>query len=87
MVKIRMTRLGKHKSPAYRIVAVDSRKKRDGEYIALLGTYNLANKPALSLNKELVLEFLNKGAQPSETIKNFLKKEKIWQEFKNKNAK
>jgi small subunit ribosomal protein S16 len=77
MVKIRMTRLGKHKSPAYRIVAVDSRKKRDGEYIALLGTYNLANKPALSLNKELVLEFLNKGAQPSETIKNFLKKEKI----------
>jgi small subunit ribosomal protein S16 len=77
MVKIRLTRLGKHKAPAYRIVAVDSRAKRDGAYIALLGTYNLANKPALSLNKELVMDFLKKGAQPSETVKNFLKKEKV----------
>jgi ribosomal protein S16 len=35
------------------------------------------------LNKELVMDFLKKGAQPSETVKNFLKKEKVWEQFKN----
>ena len=56
LVKIRLTRLGKHKNPFYRIVAVDSRRKRDGSYLALVGTYEpfsgkvilpmFCNKPA-----------------------------------------
>ncbi|MDR2828981.1 MAG: 30S ribosomal protein S16 [Mycoplasmataceae bacterium] len=84
MLKIRMTRFGKHKAPTYRIVAVDSKAKRDGEYIELLGTYNIASTPKLSLNKDALVKHLNNGAQPSDTVKNFLKKEGIWKEFTNK---
>ncbi|MDR1850771.1 MAG: 30S ribosomal protein S16 [Mycoplasmataceae bacterium] len=82
MVKIRMARYGKHKAPTYRIVAIDSKTKRDGGYIALLGTYNTASNPKLQLNTELVMKYLNNGAQPSESVKNFLKKEGIWAQFK-----
>ncbi|GMO14411.1 MAG: 30S ribosomal protein S16 [Mycoplasmoidaceae bacterium] len=81
MLKIRMTRIGKHKSPAYRIVAVDSKSKRDGEYIELLGTYNAANNPKVSLKKDAIIKHLQNGAQPSDTVCNFLKKEGIWKEF------
>jgi small subunit ribosomal protein S16 len=77
MVKIRMSRFGKHKNPIYRIVAIDSKSKRDGEYIALLGTYNKNLIPKLKLNKELINQYLKNGAQPSETVKNFLKNEGI----------
>jgi small subunit ribosomal protein S16 len=74
MVKLRMTRFGKHNSPAYRIVAIDSHKKRDGGYLALVGTFNPTTKEGVKFDKELALELLNKGAQPSETVKNFFKK-------------
>jgi small subunit ribosomal protein S16 len=76
MVKIRLTRLGKHKSPFYRIVAVDSKCKRDGDFIELIGTVN-PKDGAIKIDEKLTLELLNKGAQPSETIKNFLKQEGI----------
>jgi small subunit ribosomal protein S16 len=72
MVKIRLTRLGKHKMPYYRMVAIDSRSKRDGGYIALLGTIE-PRKKIIKINNALLLEFLNKGAQPSETVINILK--------------
>lgn len=80
MVKIRLTRLGKHKAPFYRIVATDSRTKRDGKYIALLGTLE-PNKGLLKIKKDLIIEFLNKGAQPTETILNILKEQGIWAEY------
>lgn len=80
MVKIRLTRLGKHKAPFYRIVAVDSRSKRDGEYIELLGTYE-PFKSKYNLKRDLIIKYLSNGAQPTDTILNIFKKEGIWKEF------
>lgn len=80
MVKIRMTRLGRNKLPFYRIVAVDSRVKRDGGYIELLGTYE-PFKGVVNINEELTLKFLNNGAQPSDTVKSFLKEKGIWKKY------
>ncbi len=81
MVKIRLTRLGRHKEPYYRIVAVDSRTRRDGAYIALLGTYE-PFEGKVSINKEETMKWLNNGAQPSQTVLSMLKDEGIWKEFK-----
>jgi small subunit ribosomal protein S16 len=72
-----MSRYGKHKNPIYRIVAVDSRKKRDGEYLSLLGTYNKNLDPKIKLNKEEIIKYLSQGAQSSETVKNILKQEGV----------
>ena len=72
LVKIRLTRLGKHKNPFYRIVATDSRNKRDGGYLALLGTYEPFSGK-VNFKSEEVVSFLLKGAQPSETVLNLLK--------------
>lgn len=80
MVKIRLTRMGRHKSPFYRIVATDSRKSRNSDYIELLGTYDPL-KNQISLNKELIVKFLSTGAQPTETVLNILKKDGIWKDF------
>lgn len=80
MVKIRLTKLGRHKLPAYRVVAIDSRKRRDGAYLALIGTYEPASGVA-KLNEELVLDLLKKGAQPSETVLSMLKKQGIYAKF------
>ena len=80
MVKIRLTRLGKHKSPFYRIVAVDSRNKRDGGYLALVGTYE-PFEGKVNFKTEVVLDLLSKGAVPSETVLNLLKNKGIWKQF------
>ena len=80
MVKIRLTRLGKHKNPFYRIVAVDSRRKRDGSYLALVGTYEpFAGK--VILKTDIILDLLSKGAVPSETVANLLKQKGVLQQF------
>lgn len=80
MVKIRLSRLGKHKKPFYRIVAIDSRNKRDGGYLELLGTYEPFSGAA-NFNTEMVLKFLNNGSQPSNTVLNLLKQKGIWKTF------
>ena len=73
-VKIRLKRMGAKKAPFYRIVAADSRAPRDGRFIAQLGTYDPRQNPAkVTLNKEEVLNWLSKGAQPSDTVKNRFK--------------
>lgn len=80
MVKIRLTRLGKHKSPFYRIVAVDSRNKRDGGYLALVGTYE-PFEGKVNFKSEVISDLLSKGAVPSETVLNLLKEKGIWKQF------
>lgn len=80
MVKIRLTKLGRHKLPAYRIIAIDSRKRRDGEYLHLLGTYNPASG-AIKIDEELTLKLLAQGAQPCDTVKSVLKKQGIYAKF------
>ena len=70
MVKIRLTRIGRHKDPFYRIVAADSRYARDGRYIEQIGYFDPQNGVENAvIDEELALKWLNKGAQPSDTVK------------------
>ena len=81
-VKLRLTRLGKTKQPTYRVVAIDSRTKRDGQYIELIGTYNPLTKPAtVKLNEKVALKWLGEGAIPSDTVKNLFKEAGIMKKF------
>ena len=81
-VKIRLTRMGRTKRPSYRIVATDSRTKRDGEYIEEIGTYNpLTNPATVNINKEVAFKWLGNGAQPSDTVRNLFSKEGIMKEY------
>jgi small subunit ribosomal protein S16 len=72
-VKIRLTRIGRHEDPIYRVVVSDSRNARDGKFIEQIGQYN----PALGfssfvIDEEKAVAWLKKGAQPSDTIKALL---------------
>lgn len=73
MVKIRLKRIGAKKAPHYRIVAVDSRARRDGKPLEELGYYNPRSKD-LKLDKEAVEKWMKNGAQPSDTVANLLRK-------------
>ena len=82
MVKIRLKRMGAKKSPFYRIVVLDSRTRRDGREIEVLGTYDPKANPALvQIDEEKVLEWLNKGAAPSDTMRNILSKNGTLKKF------
>ncbi len=72
MVKIRLKRLGYKKNPSYRIVVIDSKCKREGAPIEELGHYNPKTKE-MKLNKESALNWLNKGAQATETVQYLIK--------------
>ena len=81
-VKLRLTRLGKTKQPTYRIVAIDSRTKRDGKYIELIGTYNPLTQPnQVKINEKVALKWLGEGAIPSDTVKNLFKEAGIMKKF------
>jgi small subunit ribosomal protein S16 len=82
-VKIRLQRFGTKKKPFYRVVAVDSRKKRDGGVIEWLGRYQpIVDGQQFDVNEEKIIKWLNVGAQPTDTTLNLLKKQGIWQKFK-----
>ncbi|MDD3947081.1 MAG: 30S ribosomal protein S16 [Clostridia bacterium] len=69
-VKLRLTRMGGKKSPFYRIIAVDSRKARDGQYIEQIGIYNPVKEPAeIRINAEIAKKWLDNGAQPTDTVR------------------
>ena len=81
-VKMRLKRMGAKKAPFYRVVVADSRSPRDGKFIELIGTYNPLVTPAeVNLNEELALDWLNKGAIPTDTVKNILSKAGIMKKF------
>ncbi|MBI1341561.1 MAG: 30S ribosomal protein S16 [Terrimonas sp.] len=72
-VKIRLQRHGSKKRPFYFIVVADGRSPRDGKFIQKLGTYNPLTVPAtISLDRQKALEWLNKGAQPTDTVRRIL---------------
>lgn len=79
-VKLRLTRMGAKKRPTYRIVASDSRSKRDGEYIELVGTYNPI-EDEVKVKEEVALKWLHQGAQPSDTVRNIFSKQGIMKKF------
>ncbi len=82
-VKIRLKRLGKIRSPFYRVVVADSRTKRDGRVIEEIGKYNPNLQPSLiEFESERVQYWLGVGAQPSEQVLALLKVTGDWQKFK-----
>ena len=81
-VKLRLKRMGAKKRPFYRIVAADSRVKRDGKDIELVGTYNPVTEPAeVKINEEVALKWLNEGAIPTDTVRNLFSKAGIMKKF------
>ena len=82
-VKIRLARAGAKKKPFYQIVIADERCRRDGRFIENVGTYDPSKNPAaVKLEEEKTLDWLSKGAQPTDTVKQILKKEGVWQKFR-----
>ena len=77
MVRIRLKRIGRNHQPSYRVTAVDVRASRDGKALEELGYYDPANKNSemqLNLKKERIEHWLSLGAQPSDTVRDLLKK-------------
>ena len=75
-VKIRMKRVGAKNDPVFRIVVADQRSPRDGKFIEELGTYQPRKKGTnYTLDLDRVKYWLSKGAQPSETVASFIKKQ------------
>jgi len=73
-VRIRLARHGRRKRPFYHIVVADARAKRDGKFIEKIGTYNPLTHPAtITLDREKAVEWILKGAQPSETVRSILR--------------
>jgi len=73
LLRIRLTRVGKKKQPAYRIVVADSRSPRDGAHLKIIGHYNPRTEPVtLVVKEDEAVHWLNKGARPSETAAKLL---------------
>lgn len=82
-VRIRLKRIGKIHHPIYRVVVVDSRKKRDGRVIEEVGKYDPNQEPSLiELNSERIQYWLGVGAQPSDAVHRFLVLSGDWARFK-----
>jgi len=82
-VKIRLTRMGKKKQPTYRVVVMDSRKPRDGAYLEQIGFYDPRNEPSIvEINNDRALDWLQKGAQPTERAQKLLEISGAWTRFK-----
>ena len=73
MLRIRLSRVGKRKQPSYRLVVADSRAPRDGAFIEIIGHYNPRTDPTtLVVKEEEAVEWLRRGAQPSDTVAKLL---------------
>ena len=78
MLAIRLARYGKKKKPFYRVVVTDKRRPRDGRFVEIVGTYDPLKKPAeVKLDAERIKYWLACGAQPSDTVRTFLRNQKI----------
>jgi len=77
-VKIRLRRMGAKKAPFYRIVVADSRYPRDGRFIEEIGYVNpMTNPPEVKLDSEKARQWIKNGAQPTDTVKDILKKQGV----------
>ena len=73
MVKIRLTRKGAKKKPFYRVIVADSREKRDGPFLEIIGTYDPLKDPSeIKIDTERAKYWIGCGAQPSSTVKKLL---------------
>jgi small subunit ribosomal protein S16 len=81
-LKIRLTRIGSRHRPFFRLAVVDSRARRDGRSVSVLGYYNPLSQPhQLKVHQDEVIEWLKKGAQPTETARSLLKQTGVWQRY------
>ena len=84
-VKLRLQRHGSKKRPFYRLVAADSRNKRDGRYLEIIGTYNPLTDPvSVKIDVEKAEKWLSVGAKPTDTVKNLFAKAGITSNKKSK---
>ncbi len=78
MLTIRLSRIGKKKKPYYRVVVIERTRPRDGRVKELVGTYDPLKKPAeIKLNRDRIMHWIGLGAQPSDTVRSFLRQQKI----------
>jgi small subunit ribosomal protein S16 len=77
VLMIRLARIGKKKRPFYRIVVTEKTRPRNGRFVEIVGTYDPLKKPAaIEMKDERVQYWLGKGAQPSDTVRSFLRNRK-----------
>jgi small subunit ribosomal protein S16 len=82
-VKLRLMRMGKKKQPTYRVVAADSRSPRNGRFIEIVGTYQPRQDPSVvDIDNGKAIDWLRKGAQPTEAVQKLLTISGAWDEFK-----
>ena len=82
-VRIRLRRMGAKRQPHYRVVVADSRSPRDGRFLDTIGTYNPRTEPAdINIDCDKALEWLEKGAEPSDSARSLLSQIGVWQRFK-----
>jgi small subunit ribosomal protein S16 len=78
VLTIRLSRIGKKKKPFYRVVVIERTRPRDGRIVDAVGTYDPLKKPAeIKLDSERVKHWLGRGAQPSDTVRSFIRQQKI----------
>ena len=77
-VKIRLARYGAKHRPFYRIVVADEKSPRDGKFIEVVGTYDPTKDPIeFTLKRDRIMEWIQKGAIPTEIVKTLLKKDEV----------
>jgi small subunit ribosomal protein S16 len=77
VLAIRLARFGKKKHPFYRVVVIEKTRPRNGRFVEIVGTYDPAKKPAaVQLDDGRVQYWIGKGAQPSDTVRSFLRNRK-----------
>ena len=78
MLMIRLARVGARKQPHYRVVVIEKERARNGRSVEVVGTYNPRTTPAsVNLKKDRVDYWVSKGAQPSDTVRSFIRQQKI----------
>ena len=78
MVKIRLRRMGAKKAPFYRVVVADSRFARDGRFIEEIGYYDPTKNPSVvKIDEAKAKQWLSNGAQPTDTVRELLKKASV----------
>ncbi|HEY8525117.1 MAG TPA: 30S ribosomal protein S16 [Acidimicrobiales bacterium] len=84
-VKLRLMRMGKKKQPTYRVVAADSRSPRDGRFIEIVGIYDPRREPStVRIDNDKAVDWLRKGAQPTEPVRKLLEISGAWESFTGK---
>ncbi len=77
-VRLRLTRVGGHKDPVWRVVVADGRSPRDGRIIETVGQYNAQTEPStIVLKEDRIREWLSKGAQPSDSVRKLMRTQGI----------